>query len=106
MTAGIVSAWSPERRRSVHQERRATPVWRTALPMRPHPHRLSTSICADPATSGRGSGNRTRLSAQERFKPINCALHQSPRSLHAVVHMPLPPISDNLPHVCRACTPL
>ena len=56
--------------------------------------------------SGRGSGNRTRLSAQERFKPINCALRQSPRSLHAAVHMLLPPIGDNLPHVCRACTPL
>ena len=33
MTAGIVSVWSPERDRTVHQERRATPVWRIALPM-------------------------------------------------------------------------
>ena len=34
MTAGIVSVWSLERKQTVHQERRATPVWRTALPNR------------------------------------------------------------------------
>ena len=32
-------------------------------------------------------------------------LRHSPRSLYVAVHMLLP-LSDNLPHVCRACTPL
>lgn len=95
MTAGIVSVWSPERTRTVHQERRAILVWRAALPMRPYPNRLSTSTL------------EARVACFQKVNTMGVnRLHQSPRSLHAAVHMPLPPVSDNLPHICRACTPL
>lgn len=91
MTAGIVSVWSLNK----EANRSTGTTDHTRSPMRPYPNRLSTSTL------------ELRVACFQKVNTMGVnKLRQSPRSLHVAVRMLLPPISDNLPHVCRACTPL